>query len=347
MIVGIITDAHLFHKNAITPQMYKDIIQNKMRDADIIVDCGDLTDKSNLTARQLDDLADIFKDLDKPMYFVAGNHDSLDNTTVASILRLNPHAFIITKPCILNDMLFIPYTDDKPGLLRELKELFRDSGRQCQLGFSHLNITHNPYATFRMNDKADTQKLSVYCMHLYNGHIHEPEFGNNLYGEIINPGACSSLTFGDKHIPQYTMLSVNPEIDQSGGKSDCMVHPIMSSIIHMVLGLDDQVKAVDCFRDTLRVAKDCDLHVRFRVDLPNNPDSLEVRKAIKEQWGEKEGVSCITFSYVSDKSTKAQVLEDKQKEKLSNKSLTEQLIEQFEKTCQVKLLDSIKEELMS
>lgn len=346
MKIGVISDAHLFHKNAITPEMYQKIITKDMDDCDCIVDCGDLTDKSSLTARQMDDLSKIFMGMTKPMYFVAGNHDSLDNTTVASILRLNRQAFIITTPSILNDMLFIPYMDSKKEIMGFLKRMYDHPNRnQILLGFGHLNITSHPYAMFSGKDKSQTEKLNQYCKYLFNGHIHEIEHFNNLFGEIINTGACSSLTFGDKHIPNYRILEVKDDMSELISSE---LQYIEKSIVHMVLSADTKAKVanIDGWMDeTMNATRELGLDVRFRIDLPNNPESLEYRKAIKDSYEGKQRVKSITFSYVSDKEATAKAKEEKQQEKISKVPLAQQLITQFETTCKMSLMTEIKEEL--
>ena len=126
MKIGIISDAHMFHRWGITTEMYCDIITNKFANCDIIVDCGDITDRSNLTAPQIDALSKLYKDIDKPVYLVAGNHDSLSNTTVASVFESKKNVLVIREPAIYDTMLFVPYTDDIKTMFKQLNEIVKE-----------------------------------------------------------------------------------------------------------------------------------------------------------------------------------------------------------------------------
>ena len=327
MRIGIITDAHLFHRYAITPEKYKDILNNM--DVDIIVDCGDLTDKSNLNASQLDNMSKIFKDITKPMYIVAGNHDSLDSTTVASILNLNDNIHIIkNEPQIIDGMLFVPYTDDIKGLYKKLDKLVDE---QVAVMFSHLNITDNIYASIPFRNLPKIQK---YAERIFNGHIHDYEENFSVYGCFYNIGSSSSLTFGDEHYPCYTIYDTED--------NKVTNHVIYDSIVHKTYDVSKQ--DVDVILQSIKQLTK-QFKLRCRLNMPNNVDSVELRKKLKEKLELNDRVVSVTFNYIKDKEI-AKKNKEKTEEKLDKTPLMEQLFNYFEKDCEIKLDEEIKKELL-
>lgn len=333
MKIGIISDAHLFHKKAIRPEMYKKILHEDFKNVHSIIDCGDLTDKSSVTADQLDILADIFDGLDKPLYFVAGNHDSIHNASVTNILKLHRNTTIITEPTVLDSMLFVPYMDGTPAQI--LKRIGSVCKEQVNFAFSHLNISRNIYSQFH-TDKEDSKKLNKYAKYWFNGHIHECEEGQpNIFGQVWNIGSCSSLTFGDTHLPNYLIIDIDTD-----GAISVKYKVIPGSIAHSVVKSDKDVKQLQ------NTARTYGIKFNVRYDLPNNPESLEKRKSIREALPLlSEEVASVQFSYIKDKSTDNKNKTEEKDTEFTKTPLAQQLIEQFEKDNSVKLHNDIKVDL--
>ena len=104
MKIGILTDAHLFHRNS-QSQLYKKVIINLHNCVDMIIDCGDLLDKSVLNAIQSSELQNIFKDISIPFYIVRGNHESLGGVSLTTLLSINSNIHVCNSVEIHKDML--------------------------------------------------------------------------------------------------------------------------------------------------------------------------------------------------------------------------------------------------
>lgn len=333
MKFGVITDAHLFHRYAIKPEKYKEIIQdlNNNSEIEFIVDCGDLTDKSILTAPQVEILAHIFDHVIKPVYIIAGNHDSLEGTTVATALELNPNVKVIKEPTVINDLLFVPYVNTTKELYNKLNSLMLNN-HVPKYAFSHINVTSNIYSMIPFRD---VDKLFKYAKYWYNGHIHTEEEHLTAFGRFINIGACSSLTFGDNHIPCYTIVNVDDnEI------TNVENHSIDGSIIHKIFSTENLDKIYDEIDYATRFYK-----MRCRFKLPNNESSLEMRKQICQRFEDNSNVLSLNFDYIKTevKKQKQEIKIDKEKLKLN---LYEQLFQRFEEDTQLSISKEIKEELM-
>lgn len=333
MKFGIITDAHLFHRYAIKPEKYKEIIQNLNNNPEIkfIVDCGDLADKSVLTAPQVEILTHIFDYVTKPVYIVAGNHDSLEGTTVATALELNPNVKVIKEPTVVDNLLFVPYVNTAKELYSKLNNLILGNNIP-KYAFSHINVTSNIYSMIPFKD---VDKLFKYAKYWYNGHIHTKEERLTAFGVFINVGACSNLTFGDNHIPCYTIVDVNDEIINVEN------YGIDGSIIHKVFSTENLDKVYDEINYATRFYK-----MRCRFKLPNNESSLEIRKQICQRFKDNSNVLSLNFDYVKTEVKKQRQEIKVDKEKLKS-NLYEQLFQHFEEDTQLSISKEIKKELMS
>lgn len=337
MKIGIITDAHLFHKYAITPESYKKILDDFCSNSniDIIVDCGDLTDRSFLTAGQIQILYNIFRDVNKPFYYVAGNHDTIENTTVLSFLKLKDNIKIISgnKPQIVDNILFVPYTDNIIKLLEDLKTLIKDD--RLELAFSHLNITNNIYSS--INIKQVTKVLNKnFAKCWFNGHIHTPEFISDFYGDFINIGSCSSLTFGDEHLPLYLVYDTETNIS--------IENYINNSIIHKNFKIESE-------NDIQNILKYLHKYNNYKnaikIKLLNNEESIKLKKDIKEvltEFNNKNVVINTCFDYIKDNK---QDRKTRQKINVNKEPLMKQLIDYYEKDTETFLMEDIKKELVN
>ena len=207
MKIGILTDAHLFHKNT-NINLYRDTLIELQENTDIIVDCGDTVDKSILTADQSNQLLQIYNNIRKPLYVVRGNHDTDNNNSVLSLLELQNNITVCNDVYYekTNNLLFVPYIDNKKELLNKLNSLSLQ--KSCDYAFSHLNMTKRFYSTYSF-DNCDF--LYLYANTWFNGHIHMPEDYNTVKGTIYNIGSFSSLTFSDSHIPCVYILDTETE----------------------------------------------------------------------------------------------------------------------------------------
>lgn len=328
MKILIITDAHLFHRYAITTTKYHDILKNE--DYDIVVDCGDLTNNSSLMAPQLDKISHIYDDINKPVYIIAGNHDSLSGTTIASIFNMKNNIKIITKPTILDNMLFVPYTDDIKTLSQKLDAIVED---QLDFMFSHLNLTSNFYATIPFKD---AKILHKYAETIFNGHIHTIEENKTIFGKIYNLGSCSNLTFGDDHIPCYSIYDTKT-------KTLSKVE-IEKSIIHKNYKIYD-VESIDEILEDIgkRFSK---YKLRCKFYLYNTPESIYIRKQINDKIKNEENVIGCVFDYIKQSDNKSKQIKKVENKKQDTKSLCIKLIDLFEENTNILLQDEIKKELL-
>ena len=331
MKIGIISDAHLFHKYAITPKSYLNILTNSFKDVDFIVDCGDLTDKYTLTAPQLNELFDIFSFVNKPLYIVAGNHDSLNKTTIANILELNNNIKVITEPIMIDSYLFIPYTNNMTDLFKKLNNIVT---KQANIMFSHLTITDNIYADISYKN---LKKLFKYSNNIFNGHIHDIDDKNTIYGNFCNIGSCSSLTYGDNHIPCYIIY------DTETNKYER--HTIKDSIIHCNFSIKED-SDVDKLLDSINI-KTKDFYLCCKISLSNSDENIERRKTISNKLKDNNKVINVTFSYIKSNSKIADKIQnDIIDANKINQSVTSQFIDLFETKNNIEMIKEIKEYLL-
>lgn len=326
MKILIITDAHLFHKYAITTKKYHDILKNE--DYDIIVDCGDLTNNSSLTAPQLDKISHIYDNIIKPIYIVAGNHDSLSGTTIASVFSMKNNIKIITKPIILDNMLFVPYTDDIKTLYQNLDSIVKD---QVNFMFSHLNLTSNFYATIPFKD---AKILHKYAEIVFNGHIHTIEENKTAFGKIYNLGSCSNLTFGDNHTPCYSVYDTEQKILNRIEIKNSTIHKN-----YKVLDIDDVGSILKNIKDNYK-----DYKLRCKFYLYNTPESITIRKQINNKIKDTENIIGCVFDYI--KQDKIKQIKKTENKKQDIQSLCTKLINLFEENTSIMLQDEIKKELL-
>lgn len=323
MKIGIISDAHLFHKYAITTKQYKNILSNL--DTDIIVDCGDLTDGSILSAPQLDNLFTIFKDIDKPYYYVSGNHDSFEGTTVASILNLNKNIHIIKDVTVLDNMLFIPYTNNIKQLYSNLDKIVKEP---LDVAFSHLNITNLFYADIPFNN---SKNLHKYADTWFNGHIHNPEIKEDIYGTIYNVGSCSALTFGDTHIPCYTIYDTDTK--------NTTQYTIEGTHIFKIYNTNNVFDVKESIQE---LTKKFILHCRF--NLQNTKNSLDLKRDICNNLKNIDNIF-ISFNSVSNIIKNNTINSDIRIKTENKESLLEQLFKYFEQDTKTIIDENMRKEV--
>lgn len=333
MRIGVVSDLHLGHKNC-NLNLFKITLQQlQQKQVDFIVDCGDIIDHNYITAIEAEELRKIFSDLSVDYHIVRGNHDTLANTSVSSLLSLNKNIYVHNKTEIYNDVLFVPYVNNVTELMHNLKELKMSSAKT--IAFSHLNLTSNIYAMLPF-EKA--QNLFLYADNWFNGHIHMPEQYNSVYGNIYNVGSVSSLTYGDEHIPCYCIL----EIDHSQ-QVKFMRYNIQGSLIHKTL---DIISDTDYNKLSLFYENNREYNIAWRIRIPNSfsmVDREKIRNIIMEFYGVKE----IQFSYLMQPSQVYSKIDTKQEKTKTDVSLMEQLFSNYEKDKKITLDSDLKKELLS
>lgn len=328
MKIGIISDAHLFHKYSTSPEMYSDIIINNFKDVDFIVDCGDITDKYTITAPQLNSLFNTFSAINKPFYIVAGNHDSLDKTTVASILKLNNNIKVISEPTQIDDFLFVPYTNNIQSLYKNLNNIVT---RQARIMFSHLTITDNVYADIHYKN---LNKLFKYANVIVNGHIHQDDYVSTIYGDFYNIGSCSSLTYGDNHIPCYSIYDLDKNKNERFN--------IKNSIIHCSYILKQEQDVDIILNDIQDKVKDYKLCCK--ISLSNTDKNIENRKRISTKLKNNDRIVNVTYSYTNNQNnSKKNIKSVLVKNELS---IGEQFIQLFENKNNTKIDKEVKDYLL-
>lgn len=329
MLIGIVSDAHLFHKNART-SVFKKLINDLQDKVDFIVDCGDLLDKNVVDSEQAAELFDIFNNIKVPYYIVKGNHDALNGVSLASLLPLNKNITVCNDVTVRGDFLFVPYVDSVSTLFKKLDSLDLEEPKKYM--FSHLNITSNFYATFSLEDTEKLKQLFRYSSTIFNGHIHTPESKHTLFGDVYNVGSVSSLTYGDEHIPSYSIFDT---------KTNTFVktEQIVDSIIHKTIKLTD-----DSYKDEIDdfVNKNSKMLINWRVQLPNTTD-VETKQNIREYLKNFNNTQNICFSYLA--TVRKTEKDQNSLSKELKQPLVDLLIQQFSKDTGLKLKNDIIKEL--
>lgn len=332
MKIGIISDAHLFHKNS-QIQLYKKAIKDLQNKVDIIIDCGDLIDKNVIDASQAEELKNTFKNIYIPFHIIKGNHDALNNVSVTSLLAMNNNIVVHNDVEIFifkeKSFLFIPYIEKAKDIYTKLKKLSLDS--PVDYAFSHLNITSNFYSTISF-DKLEN--LFLYASVYFNGHIHTPETKKNLFGLFYNIGSFSSLTYGDEHIPYYSIYDTETkELEKI---------TIIDNIIHKTIKID--LNSNSNYKQIIYdySKKYVKQKINWRIQI-STEFSAKDRQELKDYIKNLDNTNNIQFSYIQNKQ------QNKEKHNYNNSissvTMIQQLFQQFEKDKNVKLDKNIKTEL--
>lgn len=333
MLIGCIGDFHLGHQN-IDKQIYINILNNlqNIHNVDFIVDGGDLVDRSLIDANNTKDLYDIFSVLDIPYHYVRGNHDSLNNTTVAQLLSFNKNITIHNEISKVEDILYIPYTSNITDLFKQLNEITTKQGIAIY-AFSHLNITSNIYADISFDN---LNKLHKYSQYWFNSHIHTPEVKESIFGTFYNIGSCSSLTFGDNHIPCYSIFDTET--------NKLTTFSIPNSVIHCCFNLKNE-NIIELTNTVLNKIEDYSKNYKLRCKfyLPNTENSIKLRETIRNTLKSNLNVIDVVFDYT--KTEKQQIKEEKQ-ENINKLPLVNQLINYFESDTNIILHEDIKKDLI-
>lgn len=353
MKIGLITDAHLFHKYT-QPQLYRRILQKlqSMEDIEMIVDCGDLTDNYILNSEQAKQLHDIFSSVKKPMHIVMGNHDSHGGQSLASVLELNPNIVVHNTigQCIRRskvdiedtvNMLFVPYYNTKSELEHQLTE--QNMFRRADVAFSHLMISEIPYSMLTFKDAPSF--LHKYADVWLNGHIHKSSKNSTLYGDIYNLGSFSSVSFGDVDVPSYSIYNTKTKELRS--------YPVQDSLVHKTLVPDcDQTN--DEILKEIKKEMSVDFLYNLRLKIPADFD-FKRRNAIKTALYEQKRVNYVQFDSISQQKKPQEqeygegeeqaVASQKIRRHLIKEPLIDKLFKSYESSTGQALKDSIKKEL--
>lgn len=330
MRIGILSDAHLFHKNS-QIKLYRKAITDLQSKVDIIVDCGDLTDKNIINASQAEELRTTFKDISIPFHIVKGNHDALNDVSVSSILSMNNNIVVHNDVDVIEfkgkQFLFIPYIEKAKDMYMKLKKL--DLASPADYAFSHLNVTSNFYSTISF-DKLEN--LFLYSNTYFNGHIHTPEAKKSLFGSFYNVGSFSSLTYGDEHIPYYILYDTETDSFEK--------MPVSENIIHKTIKIDKNIYKQDIDNYAKKYDKQ---KINWRIQITTE-FSAEGRQELKSYLKTFNNTNNIQFSYIQ---TKQQKKEKTNSNDYNNVSMTmmQQLFQQFEEDKNIKLNDNLKIEL--
>lgn len=277
--IGIVSDLHLGHRK-VNIENYTEVL-NKLQNihgVDMIVDCGDIFDTSTINAVNAKEIKDAFKNMNIPIHIIRGNHDTLSEVSVASMLDLSNNITIHNSVDIVyfnnQSFLFVPYVNSKTELDKNLGFV----KEQVNFAFSHLNLTNNFYATF--STKIADKYFHKYAEYWFNGHIHTPEIYSSLFGKIYNVGSVSSLTYGDEHKPCYAIFdTVTLEYKD---------FYIDNSIIHKTFSLQN-IDDLQSILDDLKQLYSNNLW-NLRIKIPNS--------FLTE---EKDKIKDIINSYLTDK----------------------------------------------
>lgn len=328
--IGIISDAHLFHRCS-QPQLYKRTIQNLQHlGVDFIVDCGDLTDNNILNSVQSAELYDVFSIVSVPMHIVMGNHDSLGGASLASVLNINKNITVHTTVDVVDNLLFIPYINSKKELRKQLDNL--GLSESVDFAFSHLMMLDNKYAMLPFSEAP--KLLHKYANVVFNGHIHDYSECKTLYGTIYNVGSFSNLTFGEKDTPHYHIYDTDTGLLER--------YTAFGGIMHRTVTITDEedIKHLEDLIENENFKFD------WRIKLPANFD-FNKRNEIREILYDLNNTNSVQFDYL---------VSQNQKQKLASVSMTksgsgskvpliDKLFESYEQNTGNELSDDIKQQL--
>lgn len=349
MKIGLISDFHFGHKK-VNIQTLQRILSHliSIEHVSIIVDCGDILDTDVLNSVQAEQLRQTFKNMSVPYHIVRGNHDSLGDVSLATILSLNDNIFVHNDICVTETnncrLLFVPYYNSIKQLYKDLQNNVSDF---CDFAFSHLNITNNFYATIPLDSKnKNLTQLFKYSENWFNGHIHTPETYESIEGNIYNIGSISSLTFGDSHFPCYYILDTETK--------NLSEYPVVDANYHKTLDLSQystEAEIEDSFLslcdNIINLCKDTNVMLFWRVYLPTFV-SLEFKQNLKSKLLTICNCGDVIFSFKQSNSNKKEKIEESinNKNSSSRENIVQQFINSYEKNTQDKILDSIITKLM-
>lgn len=210
MKIGVYTDVHYCASSSLirsNGNHYSARIENciasvgwaenlfKNQNVDIVICLGDFFDKSVLNAEEISALKDIYFYLDKPHYFLVGNHEITKydrEFNTLNTLRFLPNTYIIDEPTQLDNICMLPYiTEDSRKPLSDYFEY-----RENNIIFSHNDIAGIRYGAFLNETGFNIQEIKSNCKLFINGHLHNSQFIDA--GEtILNLGNLTGLNFSE------------------------------------------------------------------------------------------------------------------------------------------------------
>ena len=144
--------------------------------------------------------------LNKPIYFIAGNHDfyspvmETEEYNAYSLIFGNEFVkeypnvhFVTTEPVWDNDTLFLPwyYTENRERYIKTVNSYRINSVKRTTLIYCHSDLA--AWDEEMLTTKGDITVIS--------GHIHYPYM--NLDDKIYNVGSCCAFTFSDVNQDKY------------------------------------------------------------------------------------------------------------------------------------------------
>lgn len=338
MLIGIISDFHLGHKN-VDAKIYENVVnelQNKYN-VDEIVDCGDLVDKCNIDSVISYNLYEMFLSVKIPFHILRGNHDSLSGLSITQLLAYNSNIKVyndVGYSASLN-AIFVPYTDNLKETYDKITNVIKqfNNGKPTKLAFSHINVTSNFYSTINIKN---TEQLHVFADTWFNGHIHTPEENKSMYGNFYNVGSLSSLTYGDEHIPSYKIYNTDTNELTTIKLKNCLIH----KTVNYDFDFESFIREYDEYL------------IDWRIKIPNKDLYVDLRQKIKENLQKHKQTHNIQFDYIKDttaaeNNTDINTLSSDSNNNNSNKlSLMEQLILQYENDTKIQLSDCVKNLLL-
>ena len=176
----------------------------------MVVNLGDMFDKSSLNSMELTALKEIKWNLDIPHYILVGNHDSniasLEYSSSEILSNFSDRFYIISKPFYKATMgfvnlFFLPYIteDNRKSLSEYKKELL--SNNNTYPSFSNICFSHNDIKGFQFGNFKSTEGFEIediennFDMYL-NGHLHNPGY---ITKKILNVGNLCGQNFNENN----------------------------------------------------------------------------------------------------------------------------------------------------
>lgn len=210
MKIGVYTDVHYCTSSSLirsNGKHYSARIENciasvswvenlfKTQMVDAIICLGDFFDKSILNAEEISALKDVYFYLDKPHYFLVGNHEITKHDrefNTLNTLRFLPNTCIVTEPTQLDNICMLPYiTEDNRKALADYFEYHENN-----IIFSHNDIAGIRYGAFLSEIGFNIQEIKSSCALFINGHLHNSQF-IDAEETILNLGNLTGLNFSE------------------------------------------------------------------------------------------------------------------------------------------------------
>ena len=294
--IGIYSDIHLSkNDNQIDEKNIHNIHESviwarntfKQEGCDLIIDCGDLLDKSDIDAETNYILSDIYKkDLGIKEIIICGNHEIKDiDGTYNSLCVLNNYKNVEIYNKIhtlkINDdltLIFQPYTKKEENIKELVNTL--DSIKSKKVLFSHLTYINVPNIKLNENIKGeiDYNLVKDRVDLIFNGHIHTG-LESDKYVQI---GCITGSTFNDDytfHKPGIIIFDTDTfEIKRIENPNAILYTKINYKELTQLKDINNKYFRIDCLPDELEKVNEQIQKLgleKYKIKIVNNNSTVK------------------------------------------------------------------------